>query len=203
MSKITFKEYFISEKEYDSEDLQDILELMYTKNGQLNQENIDKMKQAVIKANRKLKFKIGFEINTLGGWYDKTISQWEKNTGSYKFSIDVKTLEAMARQIEEFTNGEKIWRKTIVFTDLIGNKTKTPSDFIVYKNDSDLQKALKFLKEQGKEVQIEEMKGSVKSTAIQIGNFIIQDASVTGGRTASELSIVTKSFFKNSTRKIK
>lgn len=196
----TFKE-FLTEANSKTFELADLLDDIYNSSGKkFNQENINKVNNLYIsgEVNKKYNLLIGRHKNSITGWVNSLNREWEQKNGTYKFDVKFKTISQLATRIEDFTKGEKVARIAAVFTSLSGNKSKTPTDFIVFTSKSDLDEAWNFLKKFAKEVQITELGTTVN--ALKIDDFIIENASSTGGRTSFELSIAGLSYYKNTTR---
>lgn len=124
----------------------------------------------------KYKFRVGDLLQRL---YSRYLSQSKKSGKLPPFSASGLTTKSFAETISAHTNGEYDFIHSPAWVTGLGQRHRDPEDHIVYRTDEDLESAWEFLQSKGKKVYFRE--GSILITAIKIGKFIVEKASVTKG----------------------
>jgi hypothetical protein len=116
--------------------------------------------------------------STVGWFIDRmkeAILDKQRKTGKLPdFTGRANTARDMAKQLAVYTNGRYEARLARTWTTGYGQRSKDPSDFVVYTDEQSLNDALAWAESKGKKVHYRE--GSSVRTAIQIGRYVIQPA---------------------------
>jgi len=116
---------------------------------------------------------------TVGSVVDKLkqeLLNQQKQAGKLPdFKASDTTARNMARRIALYTNGHYESRNALVWTSgRTGRRSKDASDFVVYSDKQGLNDALAWAESMGKKVHYRE--GDTLHTAIQLGRYVIQNA---------------------------
>lgn len=148
-------------------------------------------------------------LGTAGGILDHMIHNYRLNQAKSgkmpQFTGSSTTARDMARQIAMQTNGDATQKYARVWTTGHGQKYKDPSDFIQYRTEEDYDSAWDWVQSKGKKVYYYDNFKHL-NTAVKIGKYIIEPASVTRGvfsgnpETTHQLSVRTAAVINQAVR---
>jgi hypothetical protein len=149
-------------------------------------------------------------LGTAGGILDHMIHNYRLNQAKSgampQFTGVAANARDMARQIAMQTNGDYNQKYARVWTTGYGQRYKDPSDFVEYKTEEDYDSAWDWVQSKGKKVYYYDNFKHL-NTAIKIGRYIVEPASVTRGvfsgnpETTHQLSVRTAAVINQAVRR--